>query len=108
MASSVRRTDSAGSCEIISSMIDAHIIPHLLLRILFLAPCRSLPLLSLLCGVELPLVKLFNGELDREDRIAEASGFDIPDGCSPEYAVRRTNKGKPGRPRKNRLVVKDS
>ncbi|MGO5049039.1 hypothetical protein [Dysosmobacter sp. Sow4_B12] len=35
-------------------------------------------------------------------------GFDIPDGCSPEYAVRRTNKGKPGRPRKNRLVVKDS
>ena len=42
-------------------------------RILFLAPCRSLPLLSLLCGVELPLVKLFNGELDREDRIAEAS-----------------------------------
>ena len=39
--------------------------------------------------------------------ICDAFGFDIPDGCSPEYAVRRTNKGKLGRPRKNRLVVKD-
>lgn len=40
--------------------------------------------------------------------ICEAFGFEIPEGCSPEYAVRKTNKGKPGRPRKNKLVVKDS
>ena len=46
--------------------------------------------------------------VEDEIEICDAFGFDIPDGCSPEYAVRRTNKGKPGRPRKNRLVVKDS
>ena len=40
--------------------------------------------------------------------ICKAFGFDIPEGCSPEYMVRKTNKGKPGRPRKNKLVVKDS
>jgi transposase len=40
--------------------------------------------------------------------VCEAFGFEIPDGCSPEYAVRKTNKGKPGRPRKNKIVVKDS
>ncbi len=40
--------------------------------------------------------------------ICEAFGFDIPDGCAPEYVVRKTNKGKRGRPRKNKLVVKDS
>lgn len=40
--------------------------------------------------------------------ICEAFGFEIPDGCSPEYAVRKTNKGKRGRPRKNKLVIKDS
>ena len=31
----------------------------------------------------------------------------IPEGCAPEYVVRKTNKGKRGRPRKNKLVVKD-
>ena len=40
--------------------------------------------------------------------ICEAFGFDIPEGCAPEYAVRKTTKGKRGRPRKSRLVVKDS
>ncbi|MGN1232943.1 MAG: transposase, partial [Candidatus Cryptobacteroides sp.] len=40
--------------------------------------------------------------------ICNAFGFEIPEGCSPEYAVRKTNKGKPGRPRKNKLVLKDS
>lgn len=39
--------------------------------------------------------------------ICEAFGFDIPEGCAPEYVVRKTNKGKPGRPRKNKLVVKE-
>ena len=39
--------------------------------------------------------------------ITEALGFDIPEGCAPEYVVRKTNKGKRGRPRKNQLVVKD-
>lgn len=40
--------------------------------------------------------------------ICEAFGFDIPEGCAPEYVVRKTTKGKRGRPRKSRLVVKDS
>lgn len=40
-------------------------------------------------------------------KICEAFGFDIPDGCAPEYVVRKTNKGKRGRPRKNKLVVKE-
>lgn len=40
--------------------------------------------------------------------ICEAFGFEIPDGCSPEYVIRKTNKGKPGRPRKNKVVVKES
>lgn len=40
--------------------------------------------------------------------ICEAFGFEIPDGCSPEYVVRKTTKGKPGRPRKNKVVVKES
>ena len=52
-----------------------------------------------------PFITPFIG---KQIEICDAFGFDIPDGCSPEYAVRRTNKGKPGRPRKNRLVVKDS
>ena len=39
--------------------------------------------------------------------ICEAFGFEIPEGCAPEYVVRKTNKGKRGRPRKNALVVKD-
>ena len=40
--------------------------------------------------------------------ICEAFGFDIPEGCAPEYVVRKTTKGKRGRPRKSKLVVKDS
>ncbi len=40
-------------------------------------------------------------------KICDAFGFDIPDGCAPEYVVRKTNKGKRGRPRKNKLVVKE-
>ena len=40
-------------------------------------------------------------------KICEAFGFEIPDGCAPEYVVRKTNKGKRGRPRKNKLVVKE-
>ena len=39
--------------------------------------------------------------------ICEAFGFEIPEGCAPEYVVRKTNKGKRGRPRKNALVVKE-
>ena len=39
--------------------------------------------------------------------ICEAFGFEIPEGCAPEYIVRKTTKGKRGRPRKNKLVVKD-
>ena len=40
-------------------------------------------------------------------KICEAFGFDIPDGCAPECVDRKTNKGKRGRPRKNKLVVKE-
>lgn len=40
--------------------------------------------------------------------ICEAFGFDIPKGCAPEYVVRKTTKGKRGRPRKRKLVVKDT
>ena len=40
-------------------------------------------------------------------KICEAFGFEIPEGCAPEYVVRKTNKGKRGRPRKNALVVKE-
>jgi len=39
--------------------------------------------------------------------ICEAFGFEIPEGCAPEYVVRKTNKGKRGKPRKNKLVVKE-
>ena len=52
-----------------------------------------------------PFITPFIG---KQIEICDAFGFDIPDGCSPEYAVRRTNKGKPGRPRMNWVVVKDS
>lgn len=40
-------------------------------------------------------------------KICEAFGFEIPDDCAPEYVVRKTNIGKRGRPRKNKLVVKE-
>lgn len=52
-----------------------------------------------------PFVTPFIG---KQVTICEAFGFNIPEGCSPEYVVRKTNKGKPGRPRKNKLVIKDS
>lgn len=39
--------------------------------------------------------------------ICEAFGIKIPEGCAPEYVVRKTNKGKRGRPRMNKLVVKE-
>jgi len=52
-----------------------------------------------------PFVTPFIG---KQVTICEAFVFDIPEGCSPEYVVRKTNKGKPGRPRKNKLVVKES
>ena len=39
--------------------------------------------------------------------ICEALGFEIPEGCAPDYVVKKTNKGKRGRPRKNQLVVKE-
>ena len=45
--------------------------------------------------------------IGRQVDICEAFGFDIPECCAPEYVVRKTNKGKRGRPRKNQLVVKD-
>ena len=45
--------------------------------------------------------------IGRQVDICEAFGFDIPEGCAPEYVVRKTNKGKRGPPRKNQLVVKD-
>ena len=40
-------------------------------------------------------------------KICEAFGFDIPEGCAPEYVARKTTKGMRGRPRKNKLVVKE-
>lgn len=52
-----------------------------------------------------PFITPFIG---RQVEICEAFGYDIPDGCSPEYVVRKTTKGKPGRPRKNKLVVRES
>ena len=39
--------------------------------------------------------------------ISEAFDLEIPEGCAPEYVVRKTNKGKRGRPRKNKKVVKE-
>ena len=51
-----------------------------------------------------PAITPFVGD---QVKICEAFGFEIPDGCAPEYVVRKTNKGKRGRPRKNKLVVKE-
>lgn len=45
--------------------------------------------------------------IGRQIDICEAFDFEIPAGCAPDYIVRKTNKGKRGRPRKNVLVVKD-
>ena len=51
-----------------------------------------------------PVITPFVGD---QVKICEAFEFEIPDGCAPEYVVRKTNKGKRGRPRKNKLVVKE-
>ena len=51
-----------------------------------------------------PFITPFIG---RQVDICEAFEIEIPNGCAPEYAVRKTNKGKRGRPRKNKLVVKE-
>ena len=51
-----------------------------------------------------PTITPFVGD---QIKICEAFGFEIPEGCAPEYVVRKTNKGKRGRPRKNKLVVKE-
>lgn len=51
-----------------------------------------------------PAITPFVGD---QVKICEAFGFEIPEGCAPEYVVRKTNKGKRGRPRKNKLVVKE-
>lgn len=45
--------------------------------------------------------------IGRQIEICEAFDFEVPAGCAPDYVVRKTNKGKRGRPRKNALVVKD-
>lgn len=36
--------------------------------------------------------------------ICEAFGFEVPKGCAPGYKVKKTNKGKRGRPRKNPVI----
>ncbi len=51
-----------------------------------------------------PAITPFVGD---QVKICEAFGFRIPEGCAPEYVARKTNKGKRGRPRKNKLVVKE-
>lgn len=51
-----------------------------------------------------PFITPFVG---KQVTICDAFGFEIPEGCTSEYVVRKTNKGKRGRPRKNKLVVKD-
>ncbi|MBQ6505321.1 MAG: hypothetical protein IJI57_15555 [Flexilinea sp.] len=45
--------------------------------------------------------------IGRQIEICEAFDFEVPAGCAPDYVVRKTNKGKRGRPRKNALVDKD-
>lgn len=49
-----------------------------------------------------PVITPFVG---KQVTICEAFGVAIPEGCAPEYFVRKTNKGKRGRPRKNTLMV---
>ena len=43
----------------------------------------------------------------KQIKICEAFGFDMPDGCAPEYVARKTTNGMRGRPRKNKLVVRE-
>ena len=40
-------------------------------------------------------------------KVCEAFGFEIPEECAPEYVARKTTKGMRGRPRKNKLVVRE-
>ena len=40
--------------------------------------------------------------------ICKAFGFEIPEGCAPEYVVRKTNKGKRGRPKVKKEVTTDN
>ncbi len=44
----------------------------------------------------------------KQIKICEAFGFNIPEGCAPEYVVRKTTKGQRGRPKKNKVVILDS
>ena len=52
-----------------------------------------------------PMITPFVG---KQIDICNAFGFEVPDGCAPEYVVRKTNKGKRGRPRKNKIVVRET
>ncbi len=36
--------------------------------------------------------------------ICDAFGFEVPKGCGPDYRVKKTNKGKRGRPRKKPVI----
>lgn len=51
-----------------------------------------------------PVITPFVGN---QVKICEAFDLAISQGCAPEYVVRKTNKGKRGRPRKNQLVIKE-
>lgn len=44
----------------------------------------------------------------RQVEICRACGFDIPENCAPEYAIRKSDKRKRGRPPKHKLVITDS
>lgn len=43
----------------------------------------------------------------KQVEISQAFDFDIPEGCAPAYVVRKTNKGKRGRPRKNPKIIQE-
>ena len=43
----------------------------------------------------------------KQIEICEAFGFEIPEGCAPEYVVHKTTKGMKGRFRKNKLVARE-
>ena len=44
----------------------------------------------------------------RQLKIAESCGFEVPKGCTPTYMMKKTTKGKRGRPRKTPLVEVDN
>ncbi len=52
-------------------------------------------------GME-PILTPFIGN---QVKICDSFGILIPEGCAPEYAVKKTNRGKRGRPRKPRVEV---